>query len=103
MKDLRDRKPTERERGSVDPVSERLVVVVVAWMAAAILLPLHLLFFYGLFFTQPAFGVFALIFVFGLPLAVVDFVAYRWFRDNFAVFRWINRSEEAHRRKSGGR
>ncbi len=90
-----------RNRPSVDPLSERLVIVVAAWIAIAALLPLHVIFAYNLFFTKPAFGLFALFLVFGLPLAVVDFVAYRWFRDNYAVFRWINRSDGAHRRRSG--
>ncbi len=101
MNDLRDKSPDEhRELESVDPGSERLVVLVVAWIALAVLLPLHILFLYNVFFTKPAFGLFALFLAFGLPLAVVDIFAYRWFKDNFTVFRWINRSEEAHKRKS---
>lgn len=97
MNDLPD-KPDKNgtDRQSVDPVSERLVVVVALWIAAAALLPLHAFFAYNLFFTQPAYGLFALFLVVGLPLAMVDIVAFLWFRDNYLVFRWINRSDEAH-------
>lgn len=92
-----------KDNESVDPLSERLVVLVVAWIAIALLLPLHVLFAYNLFFTEPAFGLFALFLAFGLPLLVVDFFAFRWFKDNYLVFRWINRSDEAHKRRNGRR
>lgn len=103
MQDLRKKKSDKTaDLGSVDPESERLVVFVVATLAAVVLLPLHAAFIYGLFFTKPAFGIFALIIAWGVPLAIIDFFAFRWFRDNYSVFRWINRSAEAHRRRRGG-
>ena len=60
MQNLRKKKPEKpAELGSVDPESERLVVFVVATLAAVVLLPFHAAFIYGLFFTKPAFGIFA--------------------------------------------
>lgn len=104
MNDLSEKDKNNRgDRESTDQLSERLVILVAAWIAAAVLLPVHLLFAYNLFFTNPAFGLFALFLVFGLPLAVVDVVAYRWFRENYSVFQWINRSDEAKKRRNDRR
>lgn len=104
MNDLSEKDENDRgDRESTDPLSERLVVLVAIWIAAAVLLPVHLLFAYNLFFTSPAIGHFTMLLVFGLPLAVIDVVAYRWFRENYSVFRWINRSDDAIKRRNDRR
>lgn len=92
-----DKRPDDPD--SSDLWSERLVLLVLAWIALVALVPLHVLVAYNVFFTGSPFALVVLFALFGIPLAAIDVFAFRWFQDNYSVFRWINRSGDESVRK----
>lgn len=82
------KKESQRTSGAS---SERYVLLIVGWIVAIVLLPLHALLIFNLFFIDRVFAGILWILIFGIPLALVDTWLIRWFVDNFRVFRWINR------------
>ena len=79
------------EQGSDSAWSERMALLVVAWIVVIVLLPLHALMVFSL--LSAGTDIVGLLFIglFAVPLALVDIWAYRWFSDNFGFFRWANR------------
>lgn len=92
MKDQKDKHGDRLiNQNSGDFWSEWLFLLVASWIAAMLLLPLHVLAVYNIFYTGSPFALVVLFTAFVLPLAVVDVLVIRWFQDNFSVFRWTNR------------
>ena len=77
--------------------SELYVVLVVAWITAVVLVPIHALLILNLFFLDTPFVGVIWFALFGIPLALIDIWLIRWFVDNFRVFRWTNRTTETKR------
>ena len=82
---------------SEDADAERLVYFVFGWLAAIALAPLHAFVIFSYFHTGSVFAFAMLSVFFALPLLLVDYWAFNWFKDNISVFRWIQRGNGTSR------